>query len=212
MADNIDALIAWLRNQDDCTLEDGLTVDELDLAETTFQVRFPPLWRQVLACVHPTALPKPPRDRDGLLRWTAYPDWRRRDETGTRDLIDAPVHGLMFDVEHNDFWWHDWGRQSDTTAERLAVAAGQLAAVSRLIPLRGHLYVADTDDSPVFSIVQADLYIPALTLAGLPAGRDQNSLPLRDWPIGDVPFWSELHAYSQLGPQGPFAHLGSGGL
>lgn len=212
MADNIDAMITWLRDQDDCTLEDGLTAAELDRAESAFEIVFPPLWRQVLARIHPVALPKPPRDTDGLLRWTAYPDWRLRDQASTRDLIAAPVNGLLFDVERNDLWWHDWDARPDTSTGRLTIARDQLATVPRLVPFHGHLYTAHTDDSPVFSIVQADLYIPALTLADLPGGRDQNSVPLRDWPIGRVPFWSELHAYSQLGPQGPFAHLGTGGL
>jgi len=212
MADNIDALIAWLRNQDDCTLEDGLSAAELDLAETTFQIQFPPLWRQVLTHVNPVALPKPPRDAHGVLRWTAHPDWRLRDEAETRDLIAAPVSGLLFDIEHNDFWWHDWGPYPDTTAERLTTARDRLAGVPLLVPLWDHLYVVSTDDSPVFSIVQADLYIPALTIADLPAGRSQDAVPVGDWPIGTVAFWSELHAYSQLGSQGPFAHLGTGGL
>lgn len=209
---DVDLLDAWLRSQDDCVLEDGVTPAELARAETVFGIRFPPLWRQVLARVHPVGLPKPPRAQHGVLRWTAWPDWRLRDEPATRALIDAPVRGLWFDVEHNDFWWTDWGTRPDTTAARLAVATERLAEVPRLVPLRGHMYVADTDDSPVFDIVQADLYVPALTVADLATGRDQDQLPLQDWPVGAVPFWSELHAYSQLGPQGPFAHLGTGGL
>lgn len=208
----VDALVAWLRAQPDCELEDGLTAAELDHAEERFGIVFPPLWRRVLARVHPIGLPKPPRGPDGTLRWTAYPDWRLRDEAATRDLIDAPVDGLLFDVEHNDLWWADWGKRPDQVPARRQGAAGHLADVPRLVPLWSHLYVAATDDSPVFSIVQADLYVPALSVADLPADRNQGVVPLDDWPIGNTPFWSDLHAYSQLGPQGPFAYLGTGGL
>lgn len=206
------ALVAWLRAQRDCALDDGLSAGELDRAEQRFGIRFPPLWRTVLGQVHPIALPKPPRDEDGILRWTAYPDWRLRDEAGTRDLIERPVEGLLFDVEHAGFWWTAWGPRPDDLASRLSLAAARLSEVPRLTPLRGNLYVAATDDSPVFSIVQADLYVPAVTIADLPAARGQGAVPLADWPIGAVPFWSELHAYSQLGHQGPFAQLGEGGL
>ena len=79
-------------------------------------------------------------------------------------------------------------------------------------PLWSHLYAAADDASPVFSIVQADLYIPAVTVLDLATGRDQDAVPHDDWPIGRVPFWSELHAYSQLGPRSRFAHLGTGGM
>jgi hypothetical protein len=208
----VSALVAWLRARRDCEFEDGLDEDETDRAEQHFAIRFPPLWRAVLGLVHPIPQPVRERDEHGIQRWPAYPDWRLRDPAGTRTLVDAPVTGLLFDVEHNDFWWHDWGARPEQLPARLAVAAGQLAAVPRLVPLAGHLYVAGTDDSPVFSIVQADLYLPAVTLADLPAGRGQDIVPEEDWPIGAVPFWSELHAYSQLGGQGRFAHLGDDGL
>jgi hypothetical protein len=208
----VEPLVAWLRAQPDCRLEDGLSAGELDRVEQHFGIQFPPLWREVLARVDPIPLPKPPRGKDGVLRWTAYPDWRLRDEAGTRDLIDAPVSGLLFDVERNDFWWGAWGARPNDISTRLSQATAHLATVPRLVPLWSHLYVATTDDSPVFSIVQADLYIPAVTIADLPTARDQGAVPLNDWPIGTVPFWSELHAYSQLGHQGPFAQLGSGGL
>lgn len=208
----VEPILTWLRQQHDCTLEDGLSEDELGHAEAHFAIQFPPLWRAVLTEVNPTALPKPPRSEDGVLRWIAYPDWRLRDEAGTRDLIDAPASGLLFDVERNDFWWAAWGARPDNIPSRLSKATDHLATVPRLVPLWSHLYVASTDDSPVFSIVQADLYIPALTIADLPTGRNQDTVPLGDWPIGTVPFWSEFHAYSQLGHQGPFAHLGTGGL
>jgi hypothetical protein len=205
-------LVSWLGTQPDFLLEDGLTERELTRAEQHFALLFPPIWREVLTAVHPVARPKPPRDEDGVRRWTACPDWRLRDETGTRDLIDAPVGGLLFDVEQNGFWWADWGiRPADTPAAR-ALAAVRLATVPRLVPLWGHQYVAADDASPVFSIVQADLYIPALTIADVTTGRNQDAVSVDEWPIGRVPFWSDLHAYSQLGPHSRFAHLATGGL
>jgi hypothetical protein len=99
-----------------------------------------------------------------------------------------------------------------------------------------HLYVGADDDSPVFSIVQGDLHIPALSLAelaelagtsgaggellGAAADADaaeavvgQDAVPAEDYPIGAVPFWSELHAYSQFGHDDErFAGLARGGL
>lgn len=154
----------------------------------------------------------PPRGEDGVLRWSAFPHWRLRDEEGTRRLIDAPVDGLLFDVEHNGFWWNAWGEPPRVTSERLTVARSQLATVPRLTPLWGHLYVGPDDSSPVFSIVQADLYVPYLTLGDLLSGGSEADIPVENYPLGSVPFWSELHAYAQIGHLTDFGGLARGGL
>jgi hypothetical protein len=202
----------WLRSRSDCGVEDGLSEQELGRAEERSGITMPPLWRAVLRLAHPVALPKPPRDEDGVLRWTPFPDWRLRDEPGTRELVERPVLGILFDVEHNGFWWHDWGVAPTALSARIALAKARLATVPRLTPLWGHLYVADDDYSPVFSIVQTDLYTPALSLTQLVDGHDNGQLPLDQYPIGSVPFWSLLHAYSQIGHLTHFGTLASGGL
>jgi hypothetical protein len=67
-----------------------------------------------------------------MLRWTRFPDWRLRDVDGTRELIEAPIHGLLFDIERNKFWWHSWGDRrpfagdsvvSDTITRKLMSSA-----------------------------------------------------------------------------------------
>lgn len=198
-------LVEWLREQPNGTLTPGLTEAELVRAERAYGLSMPPLWRAVLGRTCPISRPGGP---------TAYPDWRREDDPGTRELVERPVRGLLFDVEENGFWWHGWGGAPKRAAQRVALARRRLAEVPRLTPLVGHLYVGPDDESPVFSIVQADLYVRALSLADLRAGRDQRAVPAERYPIGSVPFWSELHAYSQLGHDegSPFAELATGGL
>jgi hypothetical protein len=198
-------LVEWLREQPGGTLAPGLTEAQLVRAERAYRVRMPPLWRAVLARTCPISRP------GGT---TAYPDWRGEDVPGTRELVERPVRGLLFDVEQNGFWWHGWGSAPERAAQRVALARRRLAEVPRLTPLLGHLYVGSDDGSPVFSIVQADLYVRALSLADLRTGRDQGTVPAERYPIGSVPFWSELHAYSQLGHDkgSRFAHLATGGL
>lgn len=202
--DVVAELLDWLGTRTDCELAPGLDEAELDRAEQVFGISMPPLWRAVLARGHPV-----PR----LDTRRAYPDWRLGDELATRALVRRPMDGVLFDVEQNGFWWHDWGPAPESVNERLALARRQLARVPRLTPLMGHWYVGSEDDSPVFSIVQTDLYVPASTLADLPAGRGQAGVPPEEYPIGTVPFWSELHAYSALGHHAdlPFARLAEGG-
>ena len=189
----MDAVVAALGRASHLTLEDGLSAVELELAEQQFAVRFPPLWRAVLGVVHPVALPVPPRGADGVLRWTAVPDWRGRDLQATSELVEAPITGVLFDVVENDFWWPAWGRRPRRRAERQALARDHLSQAPRLVPLWGHLYVSDNDRSPVLSVVQSDLYCPAGSVVGLVCGEDTPG------DTHQIEFWSDLLDWSQGG-------------
>jgi hypothetical protein len=146
--DVVAALAELVRSRSDCVCEPGLSQAELTRAETEFGLQFAPTWRAVLGQLHPVAPPIPRRDADGVRRWTAYPDWRIRDRVATQEMIDAPVGGLLFDVERNGFWWRAWGLPPSNTAERVAAARARLLEVPRLTPLWSHLYLAATDASP----------------------------------------------------------------
>ena len=192
-------LASWIGRTQDCVIEDGLSPTELDRAEQWLGLAFPSLWREVLAIVHPVAVPRPPRGPDGVLRWTRFPDWRLRDEEMTNFVVELPIDGLLFDVESNGFWWTAWGEAPREVAARVELAGRMLVQVPKLIPIWGHRYVSDVPGAPVFSIVQSDLYVPALTLEDMATGRSQDGLPVEGYPIGDVPFWSLLHGWSQVG-------------
>jgi hypothetical protein len=79
--------------------------------------------------------------------------------------------------------------------------------------LWSHLYVGSVDQSPVFSIVQTDLYVPALTLESFVAGTSQSEsgISIENYPLGDVPFWTLLHAWSQVGHTTSFGELAQSG-
>lgn len=206
---------ASLKERPDCTPESGLTTEELQRAEDFFRVSMPPLWREVLGIVHPVELPEPARDADGVRRWTRFPDWRLRDIPATQALIDVPVEGLLFDVQSNGFWWRAWGEPPLDTEERTDRARQELSQVPKLTPLWNHLYVESSDASPVFSIVQADLYVPFLSLESMISGdtTSEDGVPTESYPIGHVPFWSLLHAWSQVGHMSEsFGGLATGGL
>lgn len=194
------SIVAGLRARPDLCCEEGLSTVELALAEQRFGVRFPPLWSEVLQAVHPVALPVPPRDPDGVLRWTPVPDWRGRDSEATARLIEGPVVGVLFDVEMNGFWWPEWGTRPRRRVDRIAAAREQLGRAPRLVPLWSHLYVSSDDGSPVLSIVQTDLFSPADSIVELLGGRDGRATPGAQVGGGcRIEFWSDLLDWSQGG-------------
>lgn len=195
-ARRVEELVRWLRAQRDTVLEPGLDAGELARAEERFGVVFPPLWRDVLARAHPVDPDiDMPEDRRCPDAW--YPDWRLREPERTGRLVDAPVNGVLREVEHENFWWRTWGPRPADPADRVATARQRLADVPRLAPLFHTLYAAATDDSPVFSIDRTTVTIPALHLAELPIHDGHDVTALADRPARGVEFWSELHADGQ---------------
>ena len=73
----------------------GLTADELERAEESYALVFPPDLRELLVF----ALPVSP----------GWPDWRRLDDAQIRAQLRAPHKGICFDIEHNVFWLDAWG-------------------------------------------------------------------------------------------------------
>ncbi len=101
--------------------------------------------------------------------------------------------GVLFDVEHNDFWSGEWGPRPDELAEALAEAGRRLTTILPLVPTRSHHYLPSdpaVEGNPVLSVRQSDIAcvgrdLPSY-LMGLfgPAAGKNESLPERH-----IPFW-----------------------
>ncbi len=124
----------------------GLTDAEIAEAESRFGFRFPPDLREFLQ----TALPRGPQ----------FPDWRSGDEAALRDWLDLPRQGILFDIEHNDFWLHEWGPRPASLDKALTVACELVTAAPRLIPIYLHRMMPDEPHlpgNPVLSVHQTDI-------------------------------------------------------
>lgn len=109
--------------------------------------------------------------------------------------------GLVFDVEHNDYWTPDWGPRPAEVADRKQVAADNFAKAPALFPLYGHRCVpletpvghASNMGNPVFSIVQTDIIVYGADLAQWL--HTEFGVPLPVWTHDQdrtFPFWSEM--------------------
>ena len=157
----------------------GLTDAEIAAAQTRFGFRFPPDLRAFLQ----TALPRGPR----------FPDWRCGEEPGIRELLELPRQGILFDIEHNQFWLEEWGPRPPSLDEACRIASELVAAAPKLIPIYGHRMMPDEPHlpgNPVFSVHQTDIIYYGFDLADY--FRHEFDLPGREpWPdtIRPIRFW-----------------------
>jgi len=111
------------------------------------------------------------------------------------------LSGICFDIEHNDFWWIDWGEKPASLANQVAIATEQYeTTIPPLFPLRSHRAIplvaaegqANSDGNPIFSVVQTDVIEYGKDLADWMHRDFQVPLPM--WPSEDrhFAFWSDL--------------------
>jgi hypothetical protein len=137
--------IAWLRARG-ARLEAGLSEQDLLQVERVHGFRFPPDLRDLLS----TVLPAGPR----------FPDWRHPESNELRQQLAWPFDGIAFDIEHDSFWWNEWGPRPSELPNALSVARAAVALAPRLIPIHGHRYLPaepDLPGNPVFSVYQTDI-------------------------------------------------------
>ncbi len=122
-----------------------------------------------------------------------WPDWRG-EVRELRELLAAPVDGVLFDVTHNDFWPPAWGPWPTDGAARDEYARQRLALVPKLIPVYRHRYLPAApapEPAPVLSLVQTDLVCYGRDLIRY-LRHEFGGQPRQTERARPVPFWSEL--------------------
>lgn len=158
----------------------GYTSGELEMAQERYGLRFPPDLIELLL------------DRRPLDGW----DWRN-DDAGIRRALSHPLDGLLFDLEHNDLWWPEWGERPSSPEERARVLTAVVGAAPRLMPLIAHRYIPETPrevGNPVFSVMQSDVIYYGANLAEYFANEFAYEWGAT-FNIGSprrIPFWSDL--------------------
>jgi hypothetical protein len=163
----------------------GLTGPELAAIEADYGFTFAADHRAFLAA--------------GLPVEGRFPDWRGGG-FGLRDQLGWPVDGVLYDVEHNAFWYPAWGPRPHSVAEALAVAGRRLTAAPPMIPVYGHRYLpAGSGPSgcaghPVLSMYQTDIIVYGRDLVDY-VGREFGHVPAPqedERPHVTVEFWRDL--------------------
>jgi hypothetical protein len=167
--------------------EPGLTEDEIARVERTFGFLFPPDFRAFLQIALPVT--------GGFL------NWRSESENELRHrYFDVPARGILFDVEHNDYWPAGWGPRPPERDDALAEASRQLARAPRLIPVRSHHFLpaTPTAGNPVLAVRQSGIVVVAPDLhsylANLPSDEEATGCEA----LGGVPFWADAARASRV--------------
>ena len=126
--------------------------------------------------------------------WLALPDR----ESDSR-LLAWPLEGMLFDIEHNDFWLPEWGERPADEGARHEIAAAAVRAAPPLIPLYSHRYLpADPHEAgnPVLSVYQTDIIYYGANLEHYLANefdRPRGDSGWLDAPtIRHIRFWSDI--------------------
>jgi len=157
---------------------EGYTQGELDGAQEKFGLTFPP---DLVASF---------LERRPVQGW----DWRS-DEQHIREMLEWPLHGLLFDVEESGLWWPEWGDRPTQAGEPAEILRSVLRRAPKLVPLVSNRYIPSEPNepgNPVLSINQSDVIYYGVDIADYferEFGGDRTPLAT---PHRHIRFWSDL--------------------
>jgi hypothetical protein len=165
----------------------GLSNSEVEDTEHRFDFRFPADLRSFLQHAMPVS--------------RGFPNWRDGSKADLEDVLDWPIEGILFDVEHNNFWLSSWGARPLEREQAISLAGAHLRTAPRLIPIYSHRYIPSeplSAGNPVFSVYQADILRYRSSLASCLAAEFGVAAPE---PLASFPrrirFWDELMSFNK---------------
>ncbi len=169
--------------------EDGLSAEETTSIEAKFGFKFPDDLKSFLQ----TALPIS----------TKFVNWREALVSSeyakeVSSWMEGPFEGILFDVEHNNFWFDDWGAKPEGFERQAEIVKEKYKTYPVLIPIFSHRYISSepTDsDNPVFSVHQTDIIYYGYNLANYLHNEFSFALP-ESFEIPAKPkairFWTDV--------------------
>ncbi|MED5017399.1 SMI1/KNR4 family protein [Paenibacillus chibensis] len=169
-------------------LDSGLSEDEIIKIENTFNLKLPPDLRELLQIVLPIS--------NGFVNW--------RDCTGTEKSVNSiferlnwPLEGILFDIEHNSFWYDGWGVKPIDINEAKDLCKIRYLEVPTLIPIYSHRYISAYPleyGNPIFSVHQTDIiyYGENLEEYFKVEFNDKSHSEMKYEKIKQIKFWADI--------------------
>ncbi|MDF2670696.1 MAG: hypothetical protein K0R67_3002, partial [Paenibacillus sp.] len=111
------------------TLDSGLSQLEISKIQNIFNFSFPQDLRELLLYVLPIS--------KGFVNWR---DSSEENVSSIRQRLNGPLEGILFDIEHNSFWYDDWGDKPDDLNEAKDICKSEYLKFPQLIPIYSHRY------------------------------------------------------------------------
>jgi len=168
--------------------DDGLTDIEVKKIEEKFDIKFPP----DLKCFLQLGLPIS----------KSFVNWREAlsSEIVAESILfklDWPLSGMLFDLEHNNFWLKIWGEKPKMYKVQERVVKERYLTFPKLIPIFSHRYIPMTpneENNPIFSVHQMDIIYYGYDLISYFANEFKLELPeeLKSTEnYKNIEFWSD---------------------
>ena len=143
--------IREILTKNEIKLFEGLTDEEFEKIENFYSIKFP----ISLRILYKSFLPE-------FYNWR---DFSEENVEKIKNYLNAPIQGMLFDIQYNGFWKKCFGQKTDNINENKRIALDYLKNannenVPKLIPIYSHRFVPcypDIIDIPVISVVQTDI-------------------------------------------------------
>jgi len=184
--------IIELLNKRGIETRDGMNFDEIAATQDFYGIVFPPDLQGILMSFTPVS--------NGFYDWNDYsPDNVKK----IKHRLEWPIYGILFDVEHNNFWWATWGDKPDSMSAKIQTAREHLENAPRLIPVFGHRFISSYPNeaqNPVYSVYQTDIiYYGEDIWDYFKVEFREKKYPDIEWEkIKKIPFWSEVCEWNSL--------------
>jgi hypothetical protein len=131
------------------TFQEGLSKQEMLEVQEHYNIYFPPDLSRFLM----TALPI----SNSFVNWR---DVSTENIKNIKERLNWPLEGMIYDIEHNNFWYEEWGKKPDDLSEAIEICKREFQTVPKLIPTCSHRYIPSEpheNSNPVFSVHQTDI-------------------------------------------------------
>ncbi|MFZ2539073.1 MAG: hypothetical protein WAX04_09240 [Oscillospiraceae bacterium] len=128
---------------------EGLQKQEFVDIERYYKITFPPDLNAFLS----TALPI----SNEFINWR---DCSEGNINRIKDRLGWPLEGMIFDIEHNSFWYSKWGAKPNDLSKSIEMCKEEFNKVPKLIPVCSHRYIPSEPNevgNPIFSVYQTDI-------------------------------------------------------
>jgi len=136
--------------QKNVQFKQGLDNSDYDFIQNEFGIVFPPDLKEFYSEALPVC--------------DYFVDWSDRSQYNINSINDrllAPIEGILFDIEHNSFWYNPWGKKPNNLDEASFLCRKEcLLNVPKLIPIYSHRYIPMDPheiNNPIFSVHQTDI-------------------------------------------------------